>query len=123
MTKTYTLKPNETFRREGSEWDRLVVRRKDTTGNEKIIGHTQIRKDGIEKVTGTAQYGSDFNLLGQLYGAIARSPHPHARILSVNTEKASAVPGVRAIITGADYPEPYGTFIADQPIIATDKVR
>ena len=116
-------RPCEKFQQEGREWDRLVVRRKDTTGGESVIGHTQIRKDALEKVTGAAQYGADMNLAGQLYGAVAHSPHPHARIKAVRTDKARAVPGVRAVITGADFPEPYGQFIADQPIIALDKVR
>ena len=47
---------------EGRDWDRLVINRKDTTGEERVIGHTQIRKGGIAKVTGTAQYGSDVDL-------------------------------------------------------------
>lgn len=123
MADRNTPRPCGDFQKEGREWDRLVVRRKDTTGGEAVVGHSQIRKDAVEKVTGAAQYGADFNLPGQLYGAVAHSPHPHARIRSVRTEKAWAVPGVRAVITGADYPEPYGQFIADQPIIALDKVR
>lgn len=61
---------------EGRDWDRLVINRKDTTGEERVIGHTQIRKGGIAKVTGTAQYGSDVDLPGQLYAAVARSPYP-----------------------------------------------
>lgn len=123
MAEQKNLNPCEAFQREGIEWNRLVVQRKDTDGTEQIVGHSQVRKDGIEKVTGAARYGADVNFPGQLYGALARSPHPHARILSINTDKARAVPGVRAIITGRDYPVPYGQFIADQPIIALDKVR
>ena len=123
MADNLKLKPYEDFHREGSDWNRLVVERKDTDGTEKIIGHTQVRKDGISKVTGTALYGADVNFPGQLYGACARSPHAHARILAVHTEKALELPGVRAVITGRDYPRPYGQFIADQPIIAIDKVR
>lgn len=123
MTEQKNLNPCEAFQREGIEWNRLVVLRKDTDGTEQIVGHSQVRKDGIEKVTGAARYGADVNFPGQLYGALARSPHPHARILSINTDKARAVPGVRVIITGKDYPVPYGQFIADQPIIALDKVR
>ncbi|MBQ0059419.1 MAG: xanthine dehydrogenase family protein molybdopterin-binding subunit [Lachnospiraceae bacterium] len=119
----YKLTPCEKYQAEGREWDRLVVKRKDTTGEETVIGHTQVRKDGVEKVTGTAVYGADINFPGQLYGVCARSPHAHARILSINTDKAKALPGVVTVITGADYPEPYGQFIADQPIIALDKVR
>ena len=108
---------------EGRDWDRLVVRRKDTTGNERVIGHTQIRKGGIAKVTGAAQYGADMDLPGQLYAAVARSPYPHARILNIDTQQAAALPGVRAVITGEDCPTLFGSFIADQPIVARGKVR
>lgn len=108
---------------EGSGWDRLVVSRKDTDGSEAVIGHTQIRKGGVSKVTGSAQFGADVDLLGQLYGAVLHSPYPHARILRVDTEAAKAVPGVRAVITGENFPTLYGSFIADQPILATGKVR
>ena len=97
--------------------------RKGTSGDETVVGHSQIRKDAVAKVTGTAQYGADVNFPNQLYGALTRSPYPHARILSVRTEKALALPGVFTVITGKDYPEPYGQFIADQPILALDKVR
>ncbi len=77
----------------------------------------------IAKVTGTAQYGSDVDLPGQLYAAVARSPYPHARILQINTQEAAALSGVRAVITGADCPTLFGSFIADQPIVAREKVR
>ena len=108
---------------EGRDWDRLVINRKDTTGEERVIGHTQIRKGGIAKVTGTAQYGADVDLPGQLYAAVARSPYPHARILRIDTQEAAVLPGVRAVITGADCPTLFGSFIADQPIVAREKVR
>lgn len=88
-----------------------------------IIGTSVPRKDGYSKVTGHAKYGDDINLHGQLYGAIYHSPCPHGRILAIHTEKARAYPGVRAVITGTDFPAYYGQFIADQPIIAIDKVR
>ena len=117
------LTPCEKFRVEGLNWDREIVVQKDTDGAEVTVGHTQVRKDGLEKVTGAAKYGADVNFPDQLYGALARSPHPHARILSVNTDKAWAVPGVMAVVTGQDFPVPYGQFIEDQPIIAVDKVR
>ena len=123
MAEPIKLTPCEEFHREGTEWDRWVVERKDTDGSEQVIGKTQIRKDGIAKVTGATEYGADVNFPGQLYGVMTRSPYGHAKILSVNTEKAEAVPGVRVVLTGKDYPEPYGQFIADQPIIALDKVR
>ena len=108
---------------EGRDWDRLVVSRKDTTGEEAVIGHTQIRKGGIAKVTGTAQFGADVDQPGQLYGAVLHSPYAHARILHVHTEKAQALPGVRAVVVGSDFPTLYGSFIADQPVVAQEKVR
>ena len=65
----------------------------------------------------------DRDLPGQLYAAVARSPYPHARILQINTQEAAALSGVRAVITGADCPTLFGSFIADQPIVAREKVR
>ncbi|MFB0920494.1 MAG: xanthine dehydrogenase family protein molybdopterin-binding subunit [Oscillospiraceae bacterium] len=88
-----------------------------------IIGSSIPRKDGREKVTGHARYGADINVSGQLYAVIYHSPHPHALIKSIDTSKARAFPGVRAVITGKDFPACYGQFIADQPIMAIDKVR
>lgn len=123
MADQYTLKPYEAFHREGIEWDRLIVHQKDTDGRERVVGHTQLRKDAVQKVTGTAKFGADVNFPNQLYGKVKRSPHPHARIKSINIEKAKEAPGVWAVITGKDYPDLFGSFIADQPMMAVDKVR
>ncbi len=71
----------------------------------KVIGTRPVRPDGVPKVTGLAQYGADFNLPGMLWGKILRSPHAHARIGSIDTSKAQALPGVKAVITAADLPE------------------
>ncbi len=71
----------------------------------KWIGTRPIRPDGVPKVTGRAMYGADLALPGTLYGKVVRSPHAHARIRSINTEKAKALPGVKAVITGADFPD------------------
>jgi CO/xanthine dehydrogenase Mo-binding subunit len=68
------------------------------------IGSRPVRPDGIDKVTGKAVYGPDFVTAGMLQGAVLRSPHPHARIRSVNTKKAEALTGVKAVVTGADFP-------------------
>ncbi|MBR5471392.1 MAG: xanthine dehydrogenase family protein molybdopterin-binding subunit [Oscillibacter sp.] len=108
---------------EGRDWNRLVINRKETTGDEAVIGHTQIRKGGIAKVMGTAKFGADVDLPGQLYGAVLHSPHAHACILSIDTEQARALPGVRAVVIGSDFPTLYGSFIADQPVVAQEKVR
>ena len=73
--------------------------------NNKWIGQRTIRPDGEDKVTGRAAYSADTKLPGQLYGRILRSPHPHARIKSINTKKAEALPGVKAVMTGKDMVE------------------
>jgi CO/xanthine dehydrogenase Mo-binding subunit len=66
------------------------------------IGTRPIRHDGVDKVTGRAAYGADVSLPGMLHGVVLRSPHAHARIVSIDTSAAEAVPGVKAIITGKD---------------------
>jgi CO/xanthine dehydrogenase Mo-binding subunit len=78
---------------------------KDTVTPYKWVGTRQIRPDGVPKVTGTALYGSDYAMPGMLVGRILRSPHAHARIRSINTAKAAALPGVKAVLTSADFPE------------------
>lgn len=78
----------------------------------KVIGTRPIRHDGTDKVTGRAKYGADVKLSGMLYAAMLRSPHAHAKVKSIDTSQAEAVPGVRAVVTGADLPEP-GSRIAE----------
>jgi len=72
--------------------------------NYKVIGTRPIRHDGIDKVVGRAVYGGDVRLPGMLYGQVLRSPHAHARIRRIDTSKAAAVPGVRAVVTANDLP-------------------
>ncbi|MFE0019351.1 xanthine dehydrogenase family protein molybdopterin-binding subunit [Mesorhizobium sp. NPDC059054] len=69
------------------------------------VGTRPIRPDGIDKVTGRARYGADFNMAGQLVGRVLRSPHAHAVIRKIDTSKAEALPGVKAVITAADLPD------------------
>ena len=71
----------------------------------KVIGTRPVRHDGADKVTGRAKYGADIKLSGMLYAAMVRSPHAHAKIKSIDTSKAAALPGVRAIVTSADLPD------------------
>ena len=105
-----------------------------STGNGyKVIGTRPVRHDGVDKVTGRAVYGGDMRLPGLLYGQVLRSPHAHARIKSIDTSKAQALPGVKAVLTGADLPETGDTivdlgegparlkYISDN-VLATDKV-
>jgi CO/xanthine dehydrogenase Mo-binding subunit len=79
----------------------------------KWIGKRTIRPDGADKVTGRATFGADFNLPGLLWGKVLRSPHPHAKIISINLEKAKAAPGVKSVICSDDMVE----FPLDTPVM------
>jgi len=81
--------------------------------------------DGPDKATGTALYADDIVLPGMLHGKTLRSPHPHARIVAIDTSRAAALPGVHAVITGADLPTRYGIipWTEDETALATDTVR
>lgn len=68
----------------------------------KVIGTRPIRHDGVDKVTGRALYGNDIHLPGTLYGKFVRSPHAHARIISIDTSAAEKLPGVTAVVTAKD---------------------
>ena len=106
----------------------------DTTGtNFKWVGKQTRRPDGPDKVTGRARYGDDLILPGMLCGKILRSPHAHAKILSIDTSKAKVLKGVKAVVTSADIPDhpllepPYGPMIADfhdisRNVLAREKV-
>ncbi|HEY78262.1 MAG TPA: molybdopterin-dependent oxidoreductase [Dehalococcoidia bacterium] len=94
-----------------------------------VIGTRVHRVDGVEKVTGTAKYTFDMVLPNMLYGKILRSPHPHAKILSIDTSKAEKLIGVKAVVTGKDtigkkqgiwrrFPE-----LCDEEILCREKVR
>ena len=71
----------------------------------KWVGTRPIRPDGLEKITGKARFGADSILPGMLYGSVVRSPHAHARILSIDMSAAKSMPGVKAVITSADFPD------------------
>lgn len=107
------------------EWDVFVERAGEvgTMGNYSSIGHPEIRKDALEKVTGSAVFGADVDFPDMLHAAIYHSPHAHANIIAYDLSEAEAVPGVRFIAKGEDYPNNFGAFIADQPVLARDKVR
>ena len=70
-----------------------------------VVGTRPIRHDGADKVTGRALYGADVQMAGLLYGHILRSPHAHARIRRIDTTKAEKLPGVKAVLTAADFPQ------------------
>lgn len=71
----------------------------------RVVGQRPIRPDGADKVQGRANFGADLRLPGMLTGRVLRSPHAHARILSIDTRAASALAGVKAVVTAADFPE------------------
>jgi len=73
-----------------------------------VVGTRPIRHDGAEKVTGRARYSADINLPGMLYAKVLRSPHAHARIKAIDTSKAEALSGVKAVVTSAELPQPTG---------------
>jgi CO/xanthine dehydrogenase Mo-binding subunit len=76
-----------------------------TTRTFEHVGTRPIRHDGLDKVTGRANFGADQKLPGMLHGYVLRSPHAHARIVSIDTSAAEAMPGVKAVVTGDDIPK------------------
>ena len=93
------------------------------TGMHEYIGKSITRHDSWEKVTGAAVFAGDIKQAGMLYAGIKTSPYAHARIISINTSKAAALPGVRAVIAGRDAAYIVGIYMQDRPILAQDKVR
>ena len=88
-----------------------------------LIGASTPRLDSSDKVTGDTLYIDDLRFPNVLVGRTLRSPHPHARIIAVHTEAALAIRGVRAVVTGRDFPKKYGLMIPDETVLAADKVR
>ena len=89
------------------------------------VGDPSPRHDGIPKVTGEFEYASDLHAAGMLWGKTVRSPHAHARIVEVDISAALRLPGVHAVLTHDDVPgqKTYGLEFADQPVLASDRVR
>jgi CO/xanthine dehydrogenase Mo-binding subunit len=71
----------------------------------RVVGTRPVRPDGVDKVTGRAMFGADMVMPGMLWGKVKRSPHAHARIVSIDASKALKLPGVRAVVTAADLPD------------------
>jgi len=91
----------------------------------KVVGTRPIRPDGVDKVTGRAVFAADTRAAGMLWGKIKRSPHAHANILSIDTSKAAALPGVRAVLTAADFPDipSEEAFVGEGPMNFRDLAR
>ena len=78
---------------------------RDAVPKYKWVGTRPVRHDGLDKVTGRARFAADLVLPGMLHGHVLRSPYAHARIISIDTTEAEAMPGVKAVLTAADFPE------------------
>lgn len=91
----------------------------------RIVGTPQPQIDARDKVTGRARYADDIRLPNCLHAAILRSPHASARILSIDTARAAALPGVKAVLTGADFERTFGVLpiSKDEPALARERVR
>jgi CO/xanthine dehydrogenase Mo-binding subunit len=89
------------------------------------VGESVARVDGIPKVTGEFAYSSDLQAAGMLWGHTVRSPHAHARIVSIDISGAVGMPGVHAVLTHDDVPgaKRYGLEFPDQPVLAYERVR
>ena len=90
-----------------------------------VIGKAVRRIDAPSKVSGRLRYAGDMTMPGMLHVQVLRSPHPHARIVSIDTSAAEAMLGVESVITSADVPgeDGFGVFVNDQPVMARSKVR
>jgi CO/xanthine dehydrogenase Mo-binding subunit/aerobic-type carbon monoxide dehydrogenase small subunit (CoxS/CutS family) len=90
-----------------------------------VIGKAVRRIDAPSKVSGRLRYAGDMTMPGMLHVQVLRSPHPHARIVSIDTSAAEEMPGVESVITSADVPgeDGFGVFVNDQPVMARSKVR
>jgi xanthine dehydrogenase D subunit len=90
-----------------------------------VLGTSALRPDGSAKVQGSFDFTSDLNAENMLWGATLRSPHPHARIVSIDVTGAWAIDGVATVITADDVPgqNSYGLISSDQPVFAYDVVR
>jgi CO/xanthine dehydrogenase Mo-binding subunit len=89
------------------------------------VGEIVPRADAVPKVTGEFAYSSDLQAAGMLWGHTVRSPHAHARIVSIDISGALSMPGVHAVLTHDDVPgtKRYGLEFTDQPVLAEDRVR
>src|SRR5437762_10874355 len=100
-------------------------KQKDEARPYRIIGTPRPKVDAYGKVTGRALYADDIMLPRMVYGRLLRSPHAHARILSIDTRRALELPGVLAVLTGEDLPQKFGILPSsqDEYALAIDKVR
>ncbi|MCK4305980.1 MAG: hypothetical protein KAY24_17205, partial [Candidatus Eisenbacteria sp.] len=89
------------------------------------IGRPHWRVDAIGKTTGKAVFAADLSAPGMLWGKVLLARRPHARIISIDTTRARALPGVHAVLTAHDlaFDRVFGVVIRNQTVLAIDKVR
>ncbi|MEX2447073.1 MAG: xanthine dehydrogenase family protein molybdopterin-binding subunit, partial [Dehalococcoidia bacterium] len=85
------------------------------TRDYRVVGQSPVRPDGIDKVTGYANYGADIKLPGMLHARLKASPHAHAIIKKIDYSKALALPGVHAVVIGTDFPDPNDDLVPSGP--------
>jgi 4-hydroxybenzoyl-CoA reductase subunit alpha len=127
----------------GAGKKKTTERRKDQTGRQaepphpraavpsfrrsdfQVVGQAHRKVDATAKVTGATRFADDLFLPRMLYAKLLRSPHPHARVVSIDVSKAAVSPGVKAVVTGKDLPIPFGILPVsqDEHALALDKVR
>ncbi len=91
----------------------------------RVIGKAHRKVDAVAKVTGATKFADDLTLPRMLYAKLLRSPHPHARIVSIDTARATALDGVKAVLVGQDLPIPFGILPVsqDEHTLCVDTVR
>jgi 4-hydroxybenzoyl-CoA reductase alpha subunit len=91
----------------------------------RVVGRPQRKVDAVDKVTGQTRFADDLHLPRMLYGKLLRSPHPHARIVHINTSRAEQLPGVKAVLVGSELPTPFGILPVsqDEHALTPDTVR
>jgi len=97
----------------------------EATGDELTsVGTPAIRIDGLDKISGAAQFVDDIDFgPGLLHAAVVESPHAYARVVSIDTSEAETASGVVRVATGADFPYKFGMYMEDRYIFAQDYVR
>ena len=102
----------------------MAQQERHSMGTYQVIGTPTRRVDGDDKATGRARYAADMSLPGTLWGKSLHSPYAHARIVRIDTTAARRVPGVHAVITGADVRAGlWGRMVKDVPVLAYERVR
>lgn len=98
--------------------------RDEARGEHWMLGRNHRKVDAVDRMRGILRYADDIKLPGMLHGKIKRSPHPHARIVSIDAGRALAMPGVHGVVTGRDFPIPYGVipWTPDENALCVDKV-